>query len=298
MLEESYGFSTYSGYDMDGMEYTAGSATFRTGTRILVDFLKVPETPNLAALHLMTVIPGAGKVVGAGVQGAFTMGERAARWVAPRASATLKPLLERTGQLSERVRTSAPKVREYVRDQFNYREHFAAERLRLEAGKKPLRFGQYAEAEDALRVTKPTGVDALEAFGKKPIAKMTDHELMQSLADRAQRSVLGKGPVVGTRRHEYAEDLLRRYQKTTGERPDLLSEIRFADGKKWQSKDPTKGSVIPDVYDTQAGIPYDYKFGKAKVTTDQQMRYQTQLPLKPDGTPTAIVEIKPTLPEV
>ena len=44
--------------------------------------------------------------------------------------------------------------------------------------------------------------------------------------------------------------------------------------------------------------PYDYKFGKAKVTTEQQMRYQTQLPLKPDGTPTAIVEIKPTLTEV
>ncbi len=40
------------------------------------------------------------------------------------------------------------KTREYVRDQFNYREHFAAERLRLEARKKSTKFGRYAEAED------------------------------------------------------------------------------------------------------------------------------------------------------
>ena len=44
------------------------------------------------------------------------------------------------------------KIEAYVKDQFNYKEFFAAERLRLEGGIKPKTYkgGKYAEAEDAL----------------------------------------------------------------------------------------------------------------------------------------------------
>ncbi len=43
------------------------------------------------------------------------------------------------------------RIEAYVRDQFNYREHFAAERLRLEGGKASTKFGRYAEAEDIVK---------------------------------------------------------------------------------------------------------------------------------------------------
>jgi hypothetical protein len=200
-----------------------------------------------------------------------------------------------TNKLSRMVNNGGTRVKAYVKDQFNYREHFAAERLRLEAGKKPLRFGQYAEAEDALRVTKPTGADALEAFGKKPIAKMTAQELTQSLAERAQRAIPGAGHEIGTARHEHAKFLLKRYQKATGERPDLFAETRFVGGEPWEPRKPVIGSVIPDVYDGKTGLAHDYKFDGAKVTADQRRRYAAQLPPKPDKTPAEVIEVKPRL---
>jgi len=142
---------------------------------------------------------------------------------------------------------------------------------------------------------KKTGADALRAVGKKPVTEMTTQELTQSLTDRAQRAILGQGPVVGTARHKYAESLMKRYQHATGERSNLLLETRFINGEKWQPKMPTKGSVIPDVYDTSTGLAPDYKFGGAKVTPGQQVRYAKQLPPKPDGTPAEVVQMKPTV---
>jgi hypothetical protein len=55
-----------------------------------------------------------------------------------------------TNKLSRMVNNGGTRVKAYVKDQFNYREHFAAERLRLEAGKTSTKFGRYAEAEDLL----------------------------------------------------------------------------------------------------------------------------------------------------
>jgi hypothetical protein len=45
------------------------------------------------------------------------------------------------------LKVGGDKTRAYVKDQFNYREHFAAERLRLEGGKTSTKFGRYAEAK-------------------------------------------------------------------------------------------------------------------------------------------------------
>jgi hypothetical protein len=84
-----------------------------------------------------------------------------------------------TNKLSRMVNNGGTRVKAYVKDQFNYREHFAAERLRLEAGKTSTKFGKYAEAEDLLGLSQAkTGsgfgqFDArANAIGMKQAAEM------------------------------------------------------------------------------------------------------------------------------
>ena len=56
-----------------------------------------------------------------------------------------------TNKLSEMTKGSGPRIKAYVKDQFNYREHFAAERLRLEGGGLNLpKAGKYFEMEDVI----------------------------------------------------------------------------------------------------------------------------------------------------
>ena len=95
-----------------------------------------------------------------------------------------------TNKLSDIAKTSAPKVREYVKDQFNYREYFAAERLRLE-GIKSAKFGKYAEAEDALGLsfgkTQPTLQDLASHHGAQ------SHTAKKScMASQGTKQSLGK----------------------------------------------------------------------------------------------------------
>ena len=75
----------------------------------------------------------------------------------------------------------------------------------------------------------------------------------------------------------------------------MLTEKRYVGREAWKKHDPLKDSVIPDVYNPQAAVAYDYKFGGARVTPGQQTRYQAQLPTRVlDGKPSTVVEVKPT----
>jgi RHS repeat-associated protein len=97
-------------------------------------------------------------------------------------------------------------------------------------------------------------------------------QLVQDIADRADawgiRNGLGNGPVAGTLKHGYAEDLLNRYQLMFGDR-GLSTEVRYLGGKVWQPGMPLKGSVRLDVVEGPLSAPtavYDYKFGGALLT--------------------------------
>jgi hypothetical protein len=136
--------------------------------------------------------------------------------------------------------------------------------------------------------------DSVSVVAKKPIAQMTDHEFAQSLANRAERIVEGKGPVVGTAKHGYVKKLAERYQRMTGERPDVVFEQRQFKGREWRKGDPLKGSVKPDVYNTRTGEVFDYKFGDAKLGQRQVTKLQEQLPLTSDKKVVTVTEIKPT----
>ena len=103
-IEQSQGWSSYSGPGIDGMEYTTGSSTFRAGTDMLVDSLRVPENPALAALHIATFVPGAGKVIAEGVQCALRFGERAVGWAAPRVSSAFGTAARATGDVGSHIR--------------------------------------------------------------------------------------------------------------------------------------------------------------------------------------------------
>jgi hypothetical protein len=67
-------------------------------------------------------------------------------------------------KLSEMTKGSGPRIKAYVKDQFNYREHFAAERLRLEGGIKPSKGGKYFEMEDVKVNIDPKNRSAHELY--------------------------------------------------------------------------------------------------------------------------------------
>ncbi|MFD7555500.1 polymorphic toxin-type HINT domain-containing protein [Streptomyces sp. NPDC059835] len=82
-------------------------------------------------------------------------------------------------------------------------------------------------------------------------------DLIQAIATRAQTRLGGSGPVSGTLKHSYAENLLNRYQGIYGDR-GLIQEQSYLGGV--QVPRGTAGSARPDVYDPASGIIYDYKF--------------------------------------
>ena len=67
--------------------------------------------------------------------------------------------------------------------------------------------------------------------GAKP--ELTNHELIQQAADMAYKEVPGSGPVVGTKRHEYATKYLEEYQRLYGDR-GLVFKYRFSDNLEKQ----------------------------------------------------------------
>lgn len=106
--------------------------------------------------------------------------------------------------------------------------------------------------------------------GAKP--ELTNHELIQQAADMAYKEVPGSGPVVGTKRHEYATQYLRDYQELYGDR-GLEFNVYFKNKHTYE-----QGFV--DVLDTKEHIIYDFKFGYPNKTpemlnnTPQMQKYR------------------------
>lgn len=100
----------------------------------------------------------------------------------------------------------------------------------------------------------------------------TNAQLIQEIAERAEawgvRKGLGTGPVLGTLKHAYADELLTRYQRMFGSR-GLSTEVRFLNGVEWKPGMPVKGSIRLDVVEVPTSNPtwvWDYKFGGAKLS--------------------------------
>ena len=120
--------------------------------------------------------------------------------------------------------------------------------------------------------------EAKAAKTSKPVRDMSDREYVQSLADRADKRFEGKGPRVGTKKHKYAEQVHKRYQRMTGERRHMEAEKRFNKGEYWEKGMDVKGSSRADMYNKRTNEAYDYKFGDAKLSSRQQQKYEANLP--------------------
>jgi RHS repeat-associated protein len=98
---------------------------------------------------------------------------------------------------------------------------------------------------------------------------LTNAQLVERAGAKAFRAVKGKGPVVGTARHEYATALLDRYQSIFGSRGLATKEVGFFNGK----------TAIADVLDKNNLILYDWKFGNAaRMSTSQFTKYSGAFP--------------------
>lgn len=111
---------------------------------------------------------------------------------------------------------------------------------------------------------------------------MSNHEFVQELANRAEewgrrKGLNPTGNVEGIKKHKYAEELLKRFQKTFNSRLDLSPEVRYKNGMPYKKGDGVKDSVRLDVVEGPVDNPtavFDYKFGDAVLDADRkaQMR--------------------------
>lgn len=96
---------------------------------------------------------------------------------------------------------------------------------------------------------------------------LSNSELVIKAGQKAYNKIPGKGPIVGTARHQYATKLLQRYQKIYGDK-SMRFKVRSEDGK-----------AILDVLDKKNKIIYDWKFGsKARMSNFQKNKYQIYFP--------------------
>lgn len=124
----------------------------------------------------------------------------------------------------------------------------------------------------------------------------SNHGLIKSLATRADNYGNRKdwltGPVAGTKKHYYAEQLLKRYQRRYGNR-DLWPEARYLNKEPWESGRTTRGSVRLDVVERWLDEPthvWDYKFGGAKLTASRETQIRRTIPY---GDDTLVREVRP-----
>ena len=82
---------------------------------------------------------------------------------------------------------------------------------------------------------------------------ISNRDLIQQAADMAYKEIPGEGPVVGTKRHEFATKYLEEYQDIHGDR-GLEFKVRFHD------EQINKTGII-DIVDYKNQIIYDFKFG-------------------------------------
>ncbi len=93
---------------------------------------------------------------------------------------------------------------------------------------------------------------------------LTNAELVQSVATRAENAIGGTGRFAGTAKHTYATNLLERYQSIYGSRGLEVNKF-FNNGVG------NRGFL--DVLDNANGIIYDFKFGNAVMSRAQYTKY-------------------------
>lgn len=105
---------------------------------------------------------------------------------------------------------------------------------------------------------------------------------MQRVGDKAERwgvrnghGPAGSGPVQGSKKHSYADKLMRRYQKMTGQKTHLETETSYLGGN--QVSRGTLGSARPDVYNPQTGEVFDYKFTRNSTSPISQRQQQNNI---------------------
>jgi RHS repeat-associated protein len=102
---------------------------------------------------------------------------------------------------------------------------------------------------------------------KPRASSLSDQAFLRRIAQSAERwgvrkgyGAAGSGHVQGSRKHDYAARVLKRYQKMTGQRKYLEAEQSYL-GKN-PARHGTPGSARPDVYNRNTGEVFDYKFTK------------------------------------
>jgi hypothetical protein len=110
-------------------------------------------------------------------------------------------------------------------------------------------------ANTTAKVAGSTADDAVAVAAPKP--PPTNRQLLDAIAQRAERHVGQPGRVAGIHKHTYAKRLLDRYQGRYGNR-GLETEVSFLNNARVPYG--TRGSVRLDVLDSGNGIVYDYKF--------------------------------------
>lgn len=118
--------------------------------------------------------------------------------------------------------------------------------------------------------------------------KMSNRTLVQNVANIAEKNIAESGHVGGTKKHKYAGDMIKRYEKLNKKNIGVLN-LKIEEGTKFGDK-----IYKPDVIDLKNNIIYDWKFGYPNKTpaqlnlTPQMMNYRREFKM-----PTVI--IKPIL---
>lgn len=119
-----------------------------------------------------------------------------------------------------------------------------------------------------------------------PTSSLSDEDFLRRIAQRAERwgvrkgfGAAGTGPLQGTAKHGYAEALIRRYQRMTGQRTHLEIESSYLGGSSVPRG--TAGSARPDVYNPSTGEVFDFKFTRdssSPIRPSQQANNAANLP--------------------
>jgi hypothetical protein len=132
------------------------------------------------------------------------------------------------------------------------------------------------------KYAKDNGLNPWTGEENVSIAELTNAQLVQKAATKAEAAIGGTGKVAGTAKHEYATELLERYQSIYGDR-GLRFKVPFNNG-------PGNRGFL-DILDHTNGIIYDWKFGYPGMTpiqlnnTPQMFKYQRNF-----GLPTQIIK--------
>ena len=93
---------------------------------------------------------------------------------------------------------------------------------------------------------------------------LTNAQIVQRVATKAEAAIGGTGRFAGTAKHNYANRLINRYQSIYGNR-GLETNVYFNNGVG------NRGFL--DVLDRTNGIIYDFKFGNAVMSGAQRLKY-------------------------